>query len=40
MPISPRIIDMTGFELAKLELDEEYFMWVVGWPTSGPTRKL
>ena len=27
MAISSRIIDMTGFELAKLELDEEYFMW-------------
>ena len=27
MPISARIIDMTGFELAKLELEEEYFMW-------------
>ena len=27
MAISARIIDMTGFELAKLELDDEYFMW-------------
>ena len=27
MSISARIIDMTGFELAKLELDDEYFMW-------------
>ena len=27
MPLSARIIDMTGFELAKLELDDEYFLW-------------
>ena len=27
MSLSARIIDMTGFELAKLELDDEYFMW-------------
>ena len=27
MAISARIIDMTGFELAKLELEDEYFMW-------------
>ena len=27
MHISARIIDMTGFELATLELEDEYFMW-------------
>ena len=27
MPISARVVDMDGKELAKLELDDEYFMW-------------
>ena len=27
MPISARIVDMNGKQLAKLELEDEYFMW-------------
>ena len=27
MPISARVVDMSGNELAKLELEDEYFMW-------------
>ena len=27
MPISAKIVDKTGKEIAKLELEDEYFMW-------------